>query len=274
MARDAWSGRRVLVTGAASGIGEAIATRAAARGGRVILCDIDGDGLTRVGDALGPATLAREVVDVADATAMAALADRVHADHGPLDVLVNNAGVAMAGPLLEADLDDCAWLMGINVMGVVHGCRLFGPAMVEAPGRGHIVNVASSAGFGGVPVLAAYAASKAAVLSLSESLRAEIDGEALGITCVCPGFTPTGIGESARYTDERLRAMSHKVFSRKGRSADSVARAVIDAVDRDRFLVVMHAEAWAALWMRRLPTGLRRRLLPLLRRSQERLAGG
>lgn len=270
MKTDRIRGRLALVTGAGRGLGEAIARALAARGARLIVCDIDAAAVDRVADALG--ALDRAALDVADPAAMQALADRIHATHGPLGILVNNAGVVAAAPALELPVDDWRWIMGVNVMGVLYGCHVFGPAMVAAPGRGHIVNIASAAAFNGLPMMAAYAVSKAAVLAWSESLRVELPRAALGVSVICPGFVPTGLVEGGRFpageAGEGFRARARRLLDRRGRSPDDVARAVIGAIDHDRFLVTLFAEGRVALALRSLPSRVR---VPLVRALGRRL---
>src|SRR5687767_6625576 len=161
---DRIRGALALVTGAGSGIGRATAIALAKRGARVLCVDINEQGAEKTAAECAEAG-AREVaayaVDVADADAMAALAQRVERDHGVLDVLVNNAGVGMTGPFNDMSLDDWNWIRSINLDGVVHGCRLFGPAMV-ARGRGHVVNVSSGLAYTPRATEAAYVATKAA----------------------------------------------------------------------------------------------------------------
>lgn len=265
-------GRLALVTGAARGLGAAIARALGERGARLILCDIDGDGVAAQAEALG--AVEHATLDVADAAAVDAFAARVHAAHGPLGVLVNNAGVVAVAPALEMPADDWRWMFGVNVEGVVNGCRAFGPAMLEAPGRGHIVNIASAAGFVGVPMLAGYAVGKAAVLSYSEALRAELPRAAIGVSVICPGFVQTRLAETGRYAgafdNQGMRAAARRVMDRRGRSPADVGRAVVRAIEKDRFLVPVFAEGRLMSAVRSLPAGLRMRLMPL----GNRLLGG
>lgn len=264
MSGDRIDGRLALVTGAGRGIGEAVARALAARGARLILCDIDRALLDGVADTLG--AVDRAVVDVADGDAMTAFAERVHARHGPLHILVNNAGVVAAGRALEMPLSDWRWMLGVNLMGVLNGCHVFGPAMVEAPGRGHIVNIASAGGFHGLPELSGYTVSKAAVLAWSEALRTEIPEAALGVSVVCPGFVPTELAEKGRFpTDPHgvgLKHAARRVMNLPGRSAADVGRAVLSAIERDRFVVPVYPEGWLMLGVRSLPSSVRRRLIP------------
>ncbi|MEZ4463935.1 MAG: SDR family NAD(P)-dependent oxidoreductase [bacterium] len=268
MARWRFAGRRVVITGAASGLGAGFAREMGRRGAALWLVDINAEGLKAEAAQLRAEGVAvhTATVDVTDADAMADLAVDVHAEGGPPDVLVNNAGVVAAGPILDLDLDAWRWMFDINVHGVAHGCRVFGPAMAAAPGRAQIVNVASAAAFGGLPQGGGYCATKAAVLALSEALAAENDPRRLGVTVVCPGFTGTGLADASRYAgdgSEKLEGLVGRLFALPGRTPAVVARRVADAVERGEFLVPIFAEAWTSLAMRHVPA----RLLNPVRRA-------
>ena len=221
------AGARAVITGAASGIGAATAKRFAAAGADVIGVDLAGSD---------------HDCDVADADAMLALAEAV----GPVDVLVNNAGVGIAGPFLEASLEDWQWLRSINLDGVVHGCMAFGPGMVER-GRGHVVNVASGAAYIPNREMAAYCASKAAVLSLSQCLRADWRRHGVGVSVVCPGVINTPIAANTRYRGGAVgkRARAERALG-LGHSPDLVAKAIADCVERDRDVVPVGFESTLA----------------------------
>ena len=168
-------GARVVITGAGSGIGQASALRFARLGSEVIAVDIDGERAQATAAAceeLG-ADAHAYVCDVADPDAVDALAGGIETDLGAVDALVNNAGVGVAGPFLDARPADWEWIRGVNLDGVAHGCQAFGPGMVER-GRGQIVNVASGAAYIPNRHMAAYCATKAAVLMLSQCLRADL----------------------------------------------------------------------------------------------------
>lgn len=190
------SGHVAVVTGAAQGLGRAIAAELLGRGVRVVLADLHTDVLqatARELDVDGAATLP-VAVDVTDADAMAALAERTLDQFGRIDLVMNNAGVVPGDgkPLWEADLVEFRRVVDVNLFGVLHGIRAFVPHLVAA-GRGHVVNTASIAGLAGTPMSAAYGTSKHAVVAASEGLRAELDifGHAIGVTVVCPGFVRT-----------------------------------------------------------------------------------
>lgn len=267
-----------MVTGAASGIGRAFARTLAARGADLVLCDVDEGGLEVVAAELRGrgAAVETDIVDVADADAVAAFADRTLSG-GPVHLLVNNAGVAVAGRIVDTKPADWRWVVDVNLLGVVHGCHAFLPALVEQSSPAAVVNVSSASAFGGVPAMGAYAATKAAVLSLSETLRAEMDPSSVSVHCVCPGFVPTDLIQRARVaaeSPEAARAMAEtSLFQERGRRPEQVAEASLAAVERGRFLVSLYAEGHAARWSRALPQWARNVLLRDLSRRMGRLTG-
>jgi 2-hydroxycyclohexanecarboxyl-CoA dehydrogenase len=247
-------GALALVTGAGSGIGRAIALELAKKGARVLAVDLLGDTADKAAVAcseIGPEAHGL-ACDVADLASMRALADRVHADHGPLDVLVNNAGVGMSGRLTDMTIDDWRWIRGTNLDGVVHGCHTFGPAMLER-GRGHVVNVSSGLGYTPRATEPAYVTTKAAVLALSQCLRADWGRSGVGVTAVCPGVINTPILDNTRFlggqadTVERTR----RTF-RRGHPPELVARDVVVAIRRDKAMVPVAWEAKLGWWVHRL----------------------
>ena len=250
-------GKRVLVTGAGSGIGRATALLAASRGADLALCDVDEAGMGEVAErarGLGRTVLA-ERVDVADRDQMRTFAESVHADGGAVDILVNNAGVGLAARVLESELDDWNWIVGINLMGVVHGIYFFVPGMVERGRGGHVVNLSSLAGYLATAPLAAYSATKFAVLGLSEALRAELAEHDIGVTAVCPGIinTPITTNTRARGTsdDPAFRERTVKLYQRRNYGPDRVARNILKAVDRNRGVAPVSPESWIAYGIKR-----------------------
>jgi NAD(P)-dependent dehydrogenase (short-subunit alcohol dehydrogenase family) len=240
-------GKIVLVTGAASGIGRATAKAFAAAGARLVIADISRERLAAVAGELGGAVALAETVDVADRGAMRAFADQVHATLPGVDVLVNNAGVAVAGGILDTSLADWDWLLGVNLYGVVHGLHFFVPKMVERGQGGHVVNISSVFGIYGGANVAAYVASKFAVRGLSQSLRAELAPHRIGVTAICPGLIATDIIAGSRGGTPSLRERATKIFARRGADPAVVAAAIVDAVKKDRGLVPVTREAWT-IW--------------------------
>jgi NAD(P)-dependent dehydrogenase (short-subunit alcohol dehydrogenase family) len=251
------SGRTVLVTGAGSGIGRETALLCARRGAGLVISDIDEAGLAGTEAAIRG--LGREVhadrVDVADREAMRAFAAGVHDRIGAVDLLVNNAGVAVISGFLDTELTDWDWIVGINLLGVVHGCHFFLPAMVER-GSGHVVNLASMAGYNASPLLAAYSATKFAVLGLSEAMREELRPKGIGVTAVCPGIINTPITTNARArgaaNDPQLRQRAVRVYQRRNYTPERVAVNILKAVQRERTVAPVAPEAWAGYAMKRI----------------------
>ncbi len=263
-----WAGRLVVVTGAASGIGRATALAAAERGARVLVADRDAGGAEETVASclrLG-ADAAAAIVDVADVDAMTRWATEVEREHGVPDVVVHNAGVGAAGSILAMSADEWRRVVDVNVSGVLHGCRLFGAQMVARGEGGHIVNVASAAAFAPSAALPAYAASKAAVLMLSECLRAELARHRIGVSAICPGIIDTPITQATTFvgksSDEqaRLRDSAARLYRRRGVGPEVVARAILRAVDEDLAVVPVTVEAHAMQLVGRLLPGVARRL--------------
>ncbi|WP_268220261.1 SDR family oxidoreductase [Streptomyces sp. EMB24] len=266
---DRFGGRLVLVTGAGSGIGRATALAFAEAGARVVAVDRDtGMALRTAGEARarGAADAWAETADVADEQAVEKLAERVTAAHGVVDVLVNNAGVGLGGAFLDTTTEDWKRVLDVNLWGVIHGCLYFGRRMAERGQGGHIVNVASAAAFQPSRALPAYGASKAAVLMLSESLRAELAERGIGVTAVCPGFVNTGITSTARFAgtdaaeERRRRRKAARLYGLRNYPPEKVAAAVLRAVVRDQAVLPVTPEARAAYALARWLPGAARRV--------------
>ncbi len=246
-------GALALVTGAGSGIGRATALALADQGASVLAVDVDGPAAERTAAACaerGAAIAGSREVDVADRAAMEELAEDVHGKHGPLDVLVNNAGVGLTGRFTDSSLDDWAWIRSINLDGVVHGCAVFGPAMLER-GRGQVVNVSSALGYAATVTEPFYVTTKSGVLALSQCLRADWRRDGVGVSVICPGIIDTPIiTERTRFrgdqASDRKRRRTERVF-RRGHKPEQVAAAIVDAVERNRAVVPVGWEA-RALW--------------------------
>lgn len=190
-------GSVAVVTGAASGIGRALAQELAARGARLALADLDSSGLEQTAKLVGNAEVRTYKLDVSDADAVEAFARQVQQDFGRASLLINNAGVAMHGTFAELSLADIEWLMKINFWGVVYGCKFFLPMLQREPDA-HVVNISSVFGLIGFPGQTAYCASKFAVRGLTETLRHELSETNVHVTCVHPGGIRTAIARNAR----------------------------------------------------------------------------
>lgn len=226
-----------VVTGAGSGIGAAFAIELGRRGSAVVCSDIDDDAAQRTAEAItaaGGRALAVHC-DVASIDDVSALAETARTWFGhPPTLVINNAGVGTGGePIGAMSLDDWNWTLGINLWGPIHGCHVFTPmlraAQTDQP-RG-IINVASAASFGAAPEMAAYNVSKAGVLSLSETLAAELSGTGIGVTVLCPTFVKTNIVDSGRSTAQSADA-ANRLMRWTGISAARVARDCLDTHDR------------------------------------------
>jgi NAD(P)-dependent dehydrogenase (short-subunit alcohol dehydrogenase family) len=209
------------------------------------------------------------VCDVSDERAMERLCDHVLARYGVPDVVVNNAGVGLAGSFLDTPVREWRRVLGVNLMGVVHGCKQFGPAMLQRGEGGHIVNIASAAAFQPAKDLAAYSASKAAVLMVSECLRAELSPHGIGVTAVCPGFVHTNITRTARYVghaaedERRLAERATRMYERRNFTPERVAQEILEAIGEDRPVAVITPEARVMRALSRFAPGLSRRLAML-----------
>jgi NAD(P)-dependent dehydrogenase (short-subunit alcohol dehydrogenase family) len=270
-----WKSKTAVITGAGSGFGLELARLCAAEGMNLVLVDVQADALARAADALAACKPMAQRVDVSSAAEMETLAAAVQARFGAPHLVFNNAGVAFGGLIWEARASDWDWVMGVNLMGVVHGVRLFTPMMLAAaqadPGyRGHIVNTASMAGMLDAPNFGVYNVSKHAVVSLSETLHHDLSlvTDQVHASVLCPYFVPTGIANSHRNrapedlarptASQRIaHAMSSKAVTSGKLSAADVARLVLDAVRSQRFWIFSHPQA----------------LAPVMQRAEEVLAG-
>jgi NAD(P)-dependent dehydrogenase (short-subunit alcohol dehydrogenase family) len=250
------SGKVAVVTGAASGIGRALAEHFASVGMRLVLADVEEAPLAGVAAALREAGSEVEsaVVDVREAREVDALAERCAARFGGAHVLCNNAGVAAGGPVWEVEDDDWRWILGVNLVGVIHGIRAFVPRMIASGEEGHVVNTASIAGLVCPAFLGPYNVTKHAVVALSETLLADLaaNGAKIGVSVLCPGWVKTRIHEADRNkpgaadepADPAREALREVIagFIAGGISPEPVAAAVAEAIRENRFWIRTHAD--------------------------------
>ncbi|WP_234327681.1 SDR family oxidoreductase [Streptomyces sp. NRRL F-2664] len=269
---DRFGGQLVLVTGAASGIGRATAFAFAEAGARVVAVDRDAEGVARTADMarlVGAAQAWAECVDVSDEQAMEKLAAKVAAEYGIVDVLVNNAGIGLSGPFLDTTAEDWKKVLDVNLWGVIHGCRVFGRQMADRGQGGHIVNIASAAAYLPSRTLPAYSTSKAAVLMLSECLRAELASKSIGVSAICPGIVNTNITTTSRFAgvdeaeEKRRQERSSRLYGLRNFPPEKVADAIVRAVVRNEAVVPVTPESKGALWMSRFAPRTLRRLARL-----------
>jgi NAD(P)-dependent dehydrogenase (short-subunit alcohol dehydrogenase family) len=248
-------GKVAVVTGAASGIGLALTRALLAQGAKVVMADIEVDALEAASVGLGSdAEVLTMVCDVSDPVQVEALRDAAVARFGTVHVVVNNAGVSSAGPVWTQSLEDWQWVLGVNLYGVVNGIRTFAPLLIEQ-GEGHIVNTASMAGLTSPPFMSTYNVSKHAVVTLSETLFADLalaGASGVGVSVLCPGWVRTRIHEAARNrpgspapdVDGPTAGFGDFVGAliADGLDPDDVADQVIDAILTRRFYILTHPD--------------------------------
>ncbi len=266
--RPRFAGRLVLVTGAGSGIGRAASLAFAAEGADIVAADIDEDTATVTAGQVRElgADAHPYQVDVADAEALRKLAAQVTAEHGVPDIVLANAGIGMAGGFLDTSEDDWRRVIDVNLLGVVHTLRAFVPPLVDRAREigegGHVVVTSSAAAYTPWPALTAYATTKAAVLSLAQSLRTELAPDGIGVSAICPGLVSTNIINTARFVgqdaaaERESRASVAALYRRRAYGPEKVAAAMLDAVATNRAVVPVTPEAHLAAAGMRLSPGL------------------
>ena len=242
-------GKRVLITGAASGIGRATAVAAAERGARVLAWDINEAPLRDL-----PAEETR-AVDVSDHAAVAAAAEEIHQQHGSLDVVMNVAGIAVWGTVEELSHEQWRRTIDVNLMGPIHVIECFVPEMIRAGRGGHIVNVSSAAGLFGLPWHAPYSATKFGLRGLSEVLRFDLRRHRIGVSLVCPGAVDTGLVDTVEVAgiDTRSSVFQRAAtgFQRHAATPEQAAERILRGVERNRYWVYTSNDIRVAHFLQR-----------------------
>lgn len=250
------NGKKVLITGAASGIGRATALAMAERGARLFITDINGPGLEdtrrRIEERGGEVCLAK-ALDVSDYAAMRELADEIHAEFGPLDILANIAGVALFSQVEDMTHEQWEKVVNVNLWGPYHGIECFVPEMVRAGKGGHIVTVSSTAGIIGLPWHLVYAGTKHALVGTSEVLRFDLRKHGIGVSVILPGAVKTGLVETVVINaDEEACERGRRLFSRHAMEPERVADLIIEAVEKNKFMVITHTDVKLLYLLKRL----------------------
>jgi NAD(P)-dependent dehydrogenase (short-subunit alcohol dehydrogenase family)/pimeloyl-ACP methyl ester carboxylesterase len=258
----------VVITGAGSGIGRATALEFAEQGAEVVVTDIDQQSVERtaqLASTLGP-TASAYLLDVSDGGAVEKFGTLLQEEHGIPDIVINNAGIGVAGPFFDTTVADWERLIDVNLWGVIHGCRVLGGLLVEGGAGGTIVNIASAAAYLPSRGLPAYSTTKAAVLALSQCLRGELAEAGIGVVAICPGFVHTNIASTTRFvgldaTEERTtRQRAIELYRRRNFAPRRAAQEVLRAVERNAAIAPVTVEAKAGLLASRLTPGLLRAL--------------
>jgi NAD(P)-dependent dehydrogenase (short-subunit alcohol dehydrogenase family) len=253
------------VTGVASGIGRALAVGLAEQGCHVALCDIDASGLGQTADMLKhhPVNVTTHVVDIARREQVARYAAEVVRSHGGVHLLINNAGVVVTQTLEDISYEDFEWLMGINLWGVVYGCKEFLPYL-KRQSEAHIVNMSSVNGIYSDPNNGAYCTSKFAVRGFTETLCQELNSTPVKVSCVHPGGVKTDIARHARFykvSDGSLsKEQAARLFDLIARTpADTAAKIIIAGIKKDRARIMVGTDAYVLDWLKRLfPVGFQK----------------
>jgi short-subunit dehydrogenase len=277
--------KRAFITGTASGLGRALSLALANDGWTIGISDIDMTGLQHTADMITQAggKYFMYALDVADADNYKTVAEKFLADAGGIDLLVNNAGVGDGGEFDKYALENWRWMVGINQMGVVYGCHYFIPAMKQA-GAGHIINIASAAAFVALPAMAPYNVTKAAVLSLSETLYSEYKYSNIGVSVVMPTFFKTNIMQHSKGTADE-KEMGEMMVATSGLEAENVANRILKSAGNGKFYIVLPAQSYflyllkrfapsVALWLNALSYEHKEKMRADLKKKYEKLKTG
>ena len=266
--------RTAVVTGAASGIGRSTAELLARRGCRLALVDVSEEGLEATAERIRRVggKVSTHVLSVADKDAMFALPEQVIAEHGAVHVLVNNAGVTVAKGFHEHSMEDWEWVVGVNLWGVVYGCKAFMDHLLVAE-EAHIVNISSLFGIVGVPSQTSYCATKFAVRGFTEALQEELRGTTVGTTVVHPGGIRTNIVQAARAADDELKARMARFFDKATIPPERAAERIVGAIESNQSRLLITRESYALDALRRLVPMLGNQLAVRMLMKSMRMSG-
>lgn len=252
------TGKRVLVTGAASGIGRATAVASARKGARLFLTDVNEAPLEEAAEeirASGGSVEHVEALDVSDHAAVAAMADRIHSAHESLDVVMNIAGISVWGTVDTLSHDQWRRAVDIDLMGPIHVIECFVPAMIAAGRGGHLVNVSSAAGLFGLPWHAPYSAAKFGLRGVSEVLRFDLRRHDIGVSLVCPGAVDTGLVHTIEIAGVDRSSPTIERFSKRFQhravTPEAAAARILDGIERDRYWVYTSRDIQVAHFLQR-----------------------
>ncbi len=255
MASDLLRNKKCFITGAASGIGRAVAVLAANQGAELFLTDIDADGLARVAAELrvsGGTVAAARALDIADIDAVRGYADEIHAAAGSMDVVMNIAGVSVWGTVENLRHEHWRRTINVNLMGPIHVIECFVPPMIRAGRGGHLVNVSSAAGLFGLPWHAAYSASKFGLRGISEVLRFDLRRHGINVSLVCPGGVDTGLVRTIQIVGidrnrPEVKALTER-FQRHAVTPETAAKAILKGIRRRRYMVFTSLDVRIGYW--------------------------
>lgn len=235
--------KRVLITGAGSGLGRSLAVKFGERGWKVGVTDINSERMEETGDLVkkaggNPLTSLCNVTVQKD---IAKVRELLNTAWGGLDILINNAGIVTGGFMEKIPMTDWDWILDTNLKSIIYGCRTFIPDF-KKQGWGHIVNVASSAGIASLPEMVPYNVSKAGAISLSETLKVELSSSNIGVTVACPTFFKTNLLDQFTSTDTRQRNMANNLFAKTKTNSDMIADHIINSIKRGRFYSIQQLD--------------------------------
>lgn len=253
---------RALITGGGSGLGRALALRLADRKARLLIADIHLDRADETAELARQRGAYAETIrcDVSRLEDVEAAARKLDELYGGIDLLVNNAGVAVAGHVGDLPIEDWEWILRTNLWGPIYGCHVFVPRM-KAQRHGYILNVASSAGFASLPEMGPYNVTKAGVISLSETLDAELAPHGIRVSALCPTFFKTNLLETMRSTTDEQRVLAQAMFDRASMTADEVAEAALRGLERGELIIIPQLDGKVLWRAKRLGPDLYRKVV-------------